>query len=156
MKKVFFPGSFNPFTKGHADIVERMLSLADKVVIGVGVNTRKPESETVAAENMALILDLYSSAEYVDRVDVVRYSGLTMEAARDLDADCVVRGVRNASDFDYEYALAAANKKVFGIETILLPADPSLSCVSSSVVRDLLLHGREDLADEFLPKKFKN
>lgn len=151
MKKVFFPGSFNPFTKGHADIIERMLKLADKVVIGVGYNSRKPDAEETVAQRTAAIQQLYDRPEYGSRVEVIAYADLTMNTARSIGADCVVRGVRNATDFDYEYSLAAANRKVFGIETILLPADPELGFISSTVVRDLISYGSPELAGEFLP-----
>lgn len=150
MKKIFFPGSFNPFTKGHADIVERMLTLAETVVIGIGVNPHKKD-HTTEKENVSLIRNLYSGKEFAGRVDVVSYSGLTMEKASEIGADCVVRGVRSCSDFEYEYSLAAANRQVFGIETLLIPADPALSCVSSSLVRELRSFGKDDLAAKFIP-----
>ena len=151
MRTVFFPGSFNPFTKGHADIVDRMTTLCDKVVIGVGINSLKAESDGNIQKNVEKIKEIYSGTEYAGKVEVISYTGLTMEKAREIGAQCVVRGVRSAVDFDYEYTLAAANRKAFGIETILLPADPSLSYVSSSLVRDLQKYGSEHLASEFLP-----
>lgn len=151
MKTVFFPGSFNPFTKGHADIVERVLKLADHVVIGVGFNSDKPHSWKLAEEMAAHIRTLYSSTETRDRISVVCYEGLTALAARKAGADCMVRGVRNAVDFDYEYTLAAANRHTFGIETILLPADPALGYVSSTLVRDLLKYGDKGAAKDYLP-----
>lgn len=151
MKKVFFPGSFNPFTKGHADIVCRMLKLADTVVIGIGINTQKEGDLAEKSANAEAIRKIFSGPEFAGKVEVTVYSGLTMEKARELNADCVVRGVRGAADFEYEFSLAAANRAAFGIETILLPADPVLSCVSSSIVRDLIRFGRPDIAEKFLP-----
>lgn len=151
MKKVFFPGSFNPFTKGHADIVERMLQLAETIVIGIGVNSVKSPASDDIALRVKAIQALYSGKEFAGRVEVTSYSGLTMEEAKSQGADCVVRGVRSAVDFDYEYNLAAANRKLFGIETLLLPADPALSCISSTLVRDIQKYGGKELSAKFLP-----
>lgn len=151
MKKVFFPGSFNPFTKGHADIVERMLTLADEVVIGIGCNIDKPVDRDEMEKRASAIREYYNRSAFAERVKVIWYTELTMQAAKNIGADCVVRGVRSAMDFDYEYGLAAANREVFGIETILLPADPSLGFISSTVVRDLMKHGDTVNASKFLP-----
>lgn len=155
MNTVFFPGSFNPFTKGHADIVERMLGLCHRVIIGIGCNAEKPESLESAAARADEIRTLYNCTKYQGRVAVVCYSGLTIDKARETGADCMVRGVRNATDFDYEYALASANREVFGIETLLLPANPSLAFISSSVIRDLRRNNAAEAADRFLPSSEK-
>lgn len=147
--KAFFPGSFNPFTKGHADIVDRLLAMGWSVVIGIGTNPDKPESRATAEANLEKIRRIYSDSRYEGRVSVVAYEGLSAEKAADLKADCMVRGVRSATDFDYEYALASANRQAFGIETLLVPADPSLAFISSSIVRELEGHGRADIASKY-------
>ena len=152
MKKVFFAGSFNPFTKGHADIVERMLNLAESVVIGIGFNSEKEDSIAAANNRASQIRLLFDTPMHGGRVEVVCYEGLTALAARKAGCDAMVRGVRSATDFDYEYTLAAANRKVYGLETVLLPADPALSWISSSVVRDLMKYGSEEEVSELLPK----
>lgn len=152
MKVIFFPGSFNPFTKGHADILERLLKLADKVIIGIGMNIDKPASRETAEHNAVTIREYLKKQAYEGRVEVLVYSGLTAETARNLGACCMARGVRSGADFDYEYSLACINRDAFGIETILLPADPSLSYVSSTAIRDLEHHGRADIARRYLPK----
>lgn len=147
---IFFPGSFNPFTKGHADILMRLLKLAEKVIVGIGINPDKPSSSEQAIRNKASIEEYIEISGVTNRVKVVVYSGLTAEEALSQGATCMARGVRTASDFEFENSLACANRAAFGIETILLPADPALSFVSSSIIRDLLYHGREDIADNFL------
>ena len=147
---IFFPGSFNPFTKGHADILMRLLKLAEKVIVGIGINPDKPSTSEQAIRNKASIEEYIEISGVTNRVKVVVYSGLTAEEALSQGATCMARGVRTASDFEFENSLACANRAAFGIETILLPADPALSFVSSSIIRDLLYHGREDIADNFL------
>lgn len=149
---VFFPGSFNPFTIGHADILLRLARIAGKVIVGIGVNPEKPEAEAKATENADAIRHFVAENGLDDKVEVVTYSVLTAEEARRHGADCLARGVRNATDFDAEYALAAANRETLGIDTILIPTSPALSFVSSSLIRDLALAGREDLVKKYLAK----
>lgn len=151
MNRIFFPGSFNPFTIGHADLLKRMLTLADKVTVGIGVNIDKISESGAAEENKNAIMQFLIKEGLDDRVDVVVYSGLSAEEAIRRGADCLARGVRNATDFDYEYSLASANKEVFGIETVLLAADPKLSFVSSTLVRDLEKNNKKDIASRFIP-----
>lgn len=149
MKTVFYPGSFNPFTRGHADIVERLAALAGHVIIGVGVNISKPASAEQGERNAGEIRQYIRRRGLEERVEVTTYSGLTAEKARELGADCMARGVRSAADFDYEWQLAAINRDAFGIETLLLPADPALSFVSSSAVRELEANGAEEIAARY-------
>lgn len=132
---LLFAGSFNPFTKGHLSIVSRALSFADRIVVAVGVNPGK-EDEGIA--NLAEIRRIF---EDNPRVDVVEYSGLTVEFARAAGADALLRGVRSVKDYEYELGLADTNRDISGLETILLPAEPALSFVSSSMVRELRTHG---------------
>lgn len=153
MKKIFFPGSFNPFTAGHADILNRLLKMADRVTVGIGVNTDKPSSAESAEKNAEEIRKYLADNKLDDRVEVITYSGLTGEKAVEAGACCMARGVRSASDFDYEYTLASANRDAFGIETILIPADPALSFVSSTIIRDLKKHGRDDIASRYLANR---
>ena len=148
MKKVFFPGSFNPFTRGHADIVCRLLTMTETVVVGIGKNIDKPESRRAAEENAESIREWAAANSLSDKVHVTIFSGLTGEEALRLGASVIARGVRNATDFDYEYTMATANRQLFNIETILIPASPELSSISSTLVRDLRVHGRDDLAQK--------
>lgn len=141
-----FPGSFDPYTIGHADILERALRIFDRVVIGVGFNVAKPERAASARERAAAIARLYEGRE---EVSVEAFSGLTVEFARRHGASCIVRGVRECADFEYERRLADINGEISDIDTILLPARPSLAPVSSSAVRELALHGYD--VSRFLP-----
>ena len=149
MSVSFFPGSFNPFTVGHADIVERALEFSEKIIIGVGFNVNKPENSVSAESRAARIRQIYSANR---RVEVVTYTGLTVEAVRHFGADVIIRGVRNTEDFIFEYNQAAVNKNISGIQTLFIPTDPSLSFVSSSMIRELIENGAEEEASKYLPK----
>lgn len=132
--KAFFAGSFNPFTKGHLDIVARGLQLfPDGIIIGIGYNEHKTDSRS-AIETESQLKYMFRN---VRNVEVTLYKGLTAEAAKLMGADALLRGFRNAIDAEYERSLADANRIVTGIDTVLLPASPLLSPISSSMVREL-------------------
>lgn len=139
-----FPGSFNPFTLGHADIVERGLKLFDRIIIAVGYNTSKPSVDAEAAAEAIRKI-------YKDRpeVEVTVYSCLTVQLARQLGAGFILRGVRSVKDFEYERDLATVNMQLSGIESVILFSRPELSALSSSMVRELSAYG-EDVSP-FLP-----
>lgn len=143
-KTALFAGSFNPFTIGHKSIVDRTLQFCDRIVIGIGYNPAKTGDNPEA--RMAEIARIYADAP---RVSVEYYTGLTVDFARRCGADFMVRGVRGCTDFEYERNLAETNLRISGIETVLLPALPELSFVSSSMVRELAANGRD--VSEFLP-----
>ncbi len=146
MKKALFPGTFDPFTIGHADIVERALPLFDHIVIGIGVNEEKTPAD--AAEKRAeTIRNIYKDEP---RVSVLVYDGLTVDTCQREGIDFLLRGVRSMRDFEYERDVAAANKQLAGIETILLFSNERLAHISSSLVRELKKYGRD--VSEFLPK----
>jgi pantetheine-phosphate adenylyltransferase len=148
MKTGIFVGSFNPFTIGHDSIVRRALPLFDRLVIGVvGDNVHKPDMPS-AEERMQVIRDLYADDA---RIEVKPYSGLAMDFAKAENAQFIVKGVRTVSDFEYEQWQADFNRKLGGIETILLYTEPELASVSSSAVRELQ-HFGVDVCD-YLPKK---
>lgn len=142
LSAVLFPGSFNPFTRGHADIVRRALLMFDEVVVGVGCNESKAGavSPEERAEN---IRKLYAGNP---RVRVGCYSGLTADFAKANGVVAIVRGVRSFADYGYEMQMADVNRQLFGIETIILPASPEFAALSSSVVRELL-HFGHDVSD---------
>lgn len=137
MKRVFFPGSFNPFSRGHADIVERSLKLFDEVVVGVGYNINKGRPIDIE-ERVEAIAARYASCP---QVKAIAFSGLAAQTARELGAVAIVRGVRTYMDFEYEKNMANLNRQIAGIDTIFLPARPELECVSSSAIRELRQFG---------------
>lgn len=146
MKIAIFPGTFDPFTLGHYSIVERALPLFDRIVVAVGVNNQK---RTLFSEEERLdcIRSLYCGN---DRVDVISYSGLTVDAARNCGAQFIVRGVRMIQDFEYEKNLAVVNRELSGIETVFLYTLPELGHVSSSIVRELISYGKD--VTDLLPR----
>lgn len=147
MKTGIFTGSFDPFTVGHADIVRRALPLFDRIVIGVGVNERKVCMQT-AGRRVEAIASLYAAEP---RVEVRTYSDLTVDFARREHAGFIIQGVRSMRDFEYEREQADINRRIGGVETVLLFAAPQYESVSSSMVRELIHFGRS--VDEFLPVK---
>ncbi|MGN0068256.1 MAG: pantetheine-phosphate adenylyltransferase [Prevotella sp.] len=147
MRTGLFPGSFDPFTIGHRSVLDRALTLFDKVVVGVGVNVGKC-SLLSAEERVEAIRRLYA---HDDRVEVVAYEGLTVDLARRCGARFIVKGVRSVRDYEYEREQADVNRRISGVETILLMAEPGLECVSSSLVRELKAFGRDVKA--FLPEQ---
>ena len=148
MRIGIFVGTFNPFTIGHASIVRRALPLFDKLVIGVGVNTAKAgcTKEEVAAR-VEQIARLYATEE---KIEVRSYSDLTVDFAQREGAQFIVKGVRSVKDFEYERDMADVNRRIAGIETILIYADPQLAAISSTTVRELQHFGAD--VSEFLPK----
>ncbi len=144
-RTILFPGSFDPFTRGHKSLVDRVLPLADRLIIAIGHNPAKRGWLTVE-ERIEAIRALYAADP---RVEVVTYTGLTVDACRAHGAGTMLRGVRTVADFEYERALADVNRTISGIETILLFTLPEDASVSSSVVRELASHGH-DVAT-FLP-----
>ena len=143
--KCLFPGSFDPFTLGHKSIVDRTLQFAEEVVIAIGVNAGK-KSMFSLEERMGQIQKVYADEP---RVKVASYEGLTTDFAESIGATAMVRGVRTAQDFEFERMLADVNRKLTGIETILLITEPQYSAISSSVVRELLSYGKD--VKDFLP-----
>lgn len=146
MRTGIFTGSFDPFTVGHDAIVRRALPLFDRLIIAIGVNERKTYSEPLE-KRMADIAALYADEP---RVSVKAYSDLTVDFARREGAGFIVKGVRSVKDFEYEREQADINRRIGGIETILLYAEPQYASVSSSVVRELRHFGRD--VTEFLPR----
>lgn len=144
-----FAGSFNPFTRGHLDILRRGLELFDRVVVCVGFNVSKAiVSSGEINSRLVRIKDVVGDDP---RVDVVAYSGLTVDAAKKFGAVALLRGIRSVGDFDYESRMADINRKLTGIDTVLLLAAPEWASVSSSVVRELESYGTDVSA--FLPDK---
>ncbi len=141
-------GSFDPFTIGHDSIVRRALPLFDRLVIGVvGDNVNKPSLQP-ATERMRAISELYADEP---AIEVKPYYGLAVDFARAEGARFIVKGVRSAKDFEYEREMADINRRISGIETLLLYAEPQLASISSSMVRELMHFGVD--VNDFLPHK---
>lgn len=145
-RTILFAGSFDPFTRGHQSLVTRALPLCDRLVIALGHNSSKAGDAGVA-ERLESIRALYASEP---RVEVVAYSGLTVDACRRYGAGWMLRGVRTVADFEYERNLADVNRAISGIETLILFTLPELAAVSSSVVRELRAYGHD--VSPFLPR----
>lgn len=142
-----FTGTFDPFTIGHQNIVERALPLFDKLVIAVAVSKLKHTQKEIS-ERLNNIQALYADNE---NIKVVAYSDLTVDMAKREGANFIVRGVRSVKDFEYEREQAEINRRLSGIETVLLFSDPSLSSISSTLVRELQFFGKD--ASEFIAKR---
>ncbi len=138
-KTLLFPGSFDPFTIGHKWVVDKALAIADRVVVAIGVNENK--KRTFAIEEVeAAIKRVYAENP---QVEVVTYSGLTIDIAKEVGAYAIVRGVRSTIDFEYEKNIADINRELSGVETILMFTHPTLSHISSSMVRELNHFGHD-------------
>lgn len=147
MKKIaFFPGSFDPFTKGHADIVDRGLKLFDEIIIGIGTNTTK--KRYFLSELMEGVIK--GAFKNDKRIKVVHYNDLTAKVAKSYGADFLIRGLRNTTDFEYENTIAQVNRQIVeGLETVFLITSPNLAPISSTIVRELHAYG-VDISD-YLP-----
>ncbi len=145
MRKALFPGTFDPFTIGHYDIVKRGLELFDEIIVAIGINQAK--KKVFDLEERKRIIEAAFSSE--KRVKVVTYQSLTVDFAEEVGAQFILRGVRTVTDFEYEQTIANVNRQLKGIETIILFTDPKYSFVSSTVVRELALYNKE--ISDFLP-----
>ncbi|MBQ8702223.1 MAG: pantetheine-phosphate adenylyltransferase [Prevotella sp.] len=145
MRTGIFVGSFDPYTIGHHSIVERALPLFDKIVIGVGVNERKQYIQS-AEERLQAIRTIYRDEP---RVEVKTYSDLTIDFAHRENAGYIIKGVRSVKDFEYEREQADINRRIGGIDTVLLYAEPKYESISSSLVRELIHFGKD--VKDFLP-----
>jgi pantetheine-phosphate adenylyltransferase len=144
-KTAFFPGSFDPFTKGHEDIVLRALTLFDEVVIGIGQNSNK--SRYFSLDKMKH----YIETTFKDKpVRVVTYQNLTANVAKEVGAKFIIRGLRNTTDFEYENSISQVNRHINEeLETVFLITSPHLAPISSTIIRDLHRYGSK--IDQYLP-----
>ena len=148
MKRIaVFAGSFDPFTIGHKNIVDRaMQSVADEVIVAIGINHEKKYMFSLE-ERLQAIQKAFQSEP---RVRVESYEGLTTDYAKRVGASFLLRGVRSVKDYEFERDMAEVNHRLTGIETVLLFTDAQYSCVSSSIVRELISY-HQDVKD-FLPQ----
>lgn len=137
MKKAVFPGSFDPITLGHVDIIKRALPLFDEIVIAIGINAKKNYMFSIE-QRMKFIQNAFFGE---DKISVQTYQGLTVDYCKSVDAQFIVRGLRNPADFEFEKAIAQTNRKLSGIETVFLLTSAETSFISSSIVRDIMRNG---------------
>ncbi|GMN05687.1 pantetheine-phosphate adenylyltransferase [Croceitalea sp. MTPC5] len=137
MRRAIFPGSFDPLTLGHYDIIERGITLFDELVIAIGINAEKK-----------YMFPLEERTKFIERafanepkIKVVTYKGLTVDFCKEINADFILRGLRNPGDFEFEKAIAHTNRKLSEIETVFLLTSSGKSYISSSIVRDVIRNG---------------
>lgn len=148
MKIALFPGSFDPVTKAHVDIVKRSVDLFDKLYIGIGVNSTKQGLLTIEKREQ-MIRSVFDGD---DRIHVIAYEGLTVNFCKSIGAQYMIRGIRTVSDFEYEKAIAQMNHSLEpGIESIFIVSKPGYSSISSTIVREVLRFNGD--VSQFIPKE---
>lgn len=140
-----FPGSFDPFTIGHLSIVRRAAELFDKIIIAIGINDKKQSTHS----EQERITQIKKAVRGIENIKVISYHGLTVDVCKQYDAKYLLRGVRSFTDFEYEQNMADINRKIAGIETVILFTLPEYASISSSVVRELDKYGYD--TTDFLP-----
>lgn len=139
IRTAVFPGSFDPFTKGHESVLRRGLKLFDRIVIGVGINESKLMEQT-AERRIVALRHLFADNE---RIIVEGYSDLTVDFAARHQADFILRGVRSVKDYEYEINIADVNRRLSGIETVILFTEPEWAFLSSTMVKELKHFGKD-------------
>lgn len=134
MKRAIFPGSFDPITLGHYDIIKRGIELFDEVIVSIGINSEKKYMFSLE-ERKTFIEKAFKNEP---RVKVMTYEGLTVEFCKEIKVPFILRGLRNPADFEFEKAIAHTNRKLSKIETVFLLTAASTSYISSSIVRDVI------------------
>ena len=143
-----FPGTFDPVTLGHVDIINRAIPLFDKIVVGIGLNAAKAPMFS-AEQRLGWIREIYKDEE---RVEGAAYEGLTIDFCKKIGAQFILRGIRYVSDFEYEKTIADANRTLDkSIETIFLTGEPKYTSVASTIVRDIIRNNGD--ASPFLPEQ---
>lgn len=146
MRKAVFPGSFDPITLGHVDIINRAIPLFDEIVIAIGINADKNYMFTLE-ERIEFIRKTY---KHEPKIKIETYTGLTVDYCKKIEASFILRGLRNPADFEFEKAIAITNRKLSGIETVFLLTSAETSFISSSIVRDILRNNGD--ASILIPK----
>jgi pantetheine-phosphate adenylyltransferase len=147
MRICLFPGTFDPVTLGHVDIINRAIPLFDKIIVGIGLNTSKAPMFT-DQQRLNWINEIYKDE---DRVEGAIYEGLTINFCQKIGAHFILRGIRYVSDFEYEKTIADANRTLDrSIETVFLTGEPKYTSVASTIVRDIIRNGGD--ASHFLPE----
>jgi pantetheine-phosphate adenylyltransferase len=138
MRKALFPGTFDPPTLGHLDLIERSASICDKLYVGIAVNSSKIHEQLFSAEERIQMLK--EICKKCAHVEVISFSGLVVDFAKKNEIDFILRGLRAYSDFEYELRMAFANRKISGIETVFLMANDCHGHISSTLIRELALY----------------
>lgn len=146
MKRAIFPGSFDPITLGHVDIINRALPLFDEIIIAIGINVDKKYMFSLK-DRVSFIKETYKEEP---KITVKTYEGLTIDFCKKTAVDFILRGLRNPADFEFEKAIAQTNRKLSKIETVFLLTSADTSYISSSIVRDIYRHGGD--ISTFVPK----
>lgn len=140
MKKAMFPGSFDPVTNGHLDVIERASRLFDKVVVAIAVNESK--TSLFSTKERKLFLELACQERNFTNVEVMSFEGLLVEAVREMKFDVVIRGLRAVSDFEFEFQMALMNREIYEkCETMFLMPSPEYSFVSSRMIKEIAKYG---------------
>ena len=134
MKKAVFPGSFDPLTLGHCDIINKSLDLFDEIIIAIGENSDKKNMFSMD-DRKKFIHDEFKNQE---KLKILTYDGLTVNFCKKIDANFIVRGLRNPADFEFEKTIAQTNKKLTGIETVFFLTSAETAYISSSIVREII------------------
>ena len=134
MKKAIFPGSFDPITLGHVDIINRGVTLFDEIIIAIGENSSKDYMFSID-ERVAFIESAFKDNP---KISVMNYSGLTIDFCKEIGVDFIVRGLRNPADFEFEKAIAHTNRHLSTLETVFLLTSAQTSFISSSIVREII------------------
>ncbi|HOZ90263.1 MAG TPA: pantetheine-phosphate adenylyltransferase [Bacteroidia bacterium] len=150
MKTAVFPGSFDPIHNGHLEIVQRMLPLFDKIIIAIGINPDK--KYLFSLEQRLNWLEQVFKNE--SKINITSYHGLTAEFCKQQQAQYMIRGLRNSSDFEFEKAIAQMNKKLGGIETVFVISSPENAPLSSTILRDIIINGGS--VEGLVPVKIEN
>ncbi|MGH2648741.1 MAG: pantetheine-phosphate adenylyltransferase [Ginsengibacter sp.] len=145
-----FPGTFDPVTLGHTDIIQRALPLFDKLVIGIGRNSNKTEMFS-EEQRLEWLRAIYKNES---KISVLAYDGLTVNCCKSIGASFILRGIRYVNDFEYEKAIADMNRSLANVETIFLTCLPEYTSVASTLVRDVIRNGGD--VSQFLPPVVKN
>lgn len=149
MRRAVFPGSFDPITLGHYDIIERGLTLFDEVILAIGVNSEKKYMFSLE-ERKQFMEEAFKNEP---KITVMTYTGLTIDFCKKQNADFILRGLRNPGDFEFEKAIAHTNRKMSHIETVFLLTSSGKSYISSSIVRDVIRNGGD--VSELVPDTVK-
>ncbi len=147
MNKAVFPGSFDPLTLGHIDIINRALPLFDELTIAIGINIDKRYMFDIE-KRMQMIRNVYKNEP---KIKVTSYTGLTVDYCNRNNLNFILRGLRNPADFEFEKAIAQTNRKLGNVETVFLLTGPATSYISSGIVRDIIRNGGN--VNQFVPKE---